>query len=277
MGLTVDRSTDSSRACARSGGCAIPRRARDRPRASVRSASTATASRARLLDRVLDAAAPRERPVETTRAAGRSSGSNREHRSPRRSPRPCAPRRRPRLRVVRRRVTGTAPRKWSAWVVPRHGRSRRGLRPGGGGGRVGVNDAADAGEASVEDEVGWGVGGRPELALRGTLRSRGRRIRSRRVEIAYGTPLGLIAIRPDARSTALALPNVRVTSPRLDGDSHGSRPASSCLAQRRVASSVQLGAHVAEPGLRADRDEFDAGDLGEVAIASSPSAAVKTE
>ena len=39
-----------------------------------------------------------------------------------------------------------------------------GLRPGGGGWRVGVNDAADPGEASVEGAVGWGVGGWPELA-----------------------------------------------------------------------------------------------------------------
>ena len=69
----------------------------------------------------------------------------------------------------------------------------------------------------------------------------------------------MIAIRPDARSTALAFPNVRVTSPA----STIARFASSTRLRSAASVIVQLGSSRGT-GLSADRDELDAGDLGEV-------------
>src|SRR5262249_55379203 len=72
------------------------------------------------------------------------------------------------------------------------------------------------------------------------------------VILSYGTPLGLITHRPPARSTALALPNVKITRPRRTNSRFASktsaRSASSTLASSNFRGETpQLAQRFAAP------------------------------
>ena len=63
------------------------------------------------------------------------------------------------------RLTGTEPRKWSAWVVPRHGIGRPAWAHAVASRRVRVDDPADVRQLAIQEPVGRRVGGRAEVAL----------------------------------------------------------------------------------------------------------------
>ena len=102
--------------------------------ARVSMAIAATTSSAIAFSAAVAASAPQVNgPCDATSTAGISSGSSPAPSSVSTITSPVAPRSRRDLLAVSARVTGTAPRKWSAWVVPKQRDRPAGLRPRGRG------------------------------------------------------------------------------------------------------------------------------------------------